>query len=181
MIKGIKFVSVRTRAEPLTMVDPVRRAVLSLDPLIAPTDVETLEQRFAKSLAPERLNLALIAIFAAVALALAAVGLYGLISYLVSQRTRELGVRMALGAQRHDVLGLVLRRGVSLALYGTGIGVLGAVVVGRGLERFLFGVSTTDPLTVGAVTVLLLVVAVGALVLPARRAAGLDPVEALRD
>ena len=173
-------VVVRTRADPLDMVNPLRNAILALDKQLAPSQIETLEQRLSNSVASERFNLLLVGTFAAVALALSAVGLYGVIAYLVAQRTREMGVRIALGARGHDVLTLVLRHGVMLTMVGIGFGVAGVLATNRLLSQFLFGVSATDPLTIAAVSTLLLGVAVLAVVVPARRAARVDPIAALR-
>ncbi len=173
-------VIVRTRADPLDMVNPLRNAILALDKQLAPSQIETLEQRLSNSVASERFNLLLVGGFAAVALVLSAVGLYGVIAYLVGQRTREIGVRMALGARGQDVLTLVLRHGVMLTMVGIGVGVAGVLGLNRLLSQFLFGVSATDPLTIAAVSALLAGVAVLAVVVPARRASRVDPIAALR-
>jgi ABC-type antimicrobial peptide transport system permease subunit len=118
--------------------------------------------------------------FAALAMVLASIGLYGVMSYTVTQRTRELGVRVALGAGAHDVLGLVLKQGVRLALVGVGIGLVAALALTRVMKSMLFGVGTTDPATFVAVPLMLIAVAALASYLPARRATRVDPIEALR-
>jgi ABC-type antimicrobial peptide transport system permease subunit len=132
------------------------------------------------SVAPRRLNFVLVSAFAFVALALTAAGLYGVMAYLVTQRTREIGVRMALGASRVRVLLLVLRQAGTMALAGIGVGLAGAFALGRYLSSLLFGVSPTDPAVYAAVSVLLAVVAFAAVVIPSSRATRVDPVTALR-
>jgi ABC-type antimicrobial peptide transport system permease subunit len=134
----------------------------------------------ADNIAPERLNLTLLGIFATVALALAVVGLYGVLAYAVTQRQREIGVRMALGAQRHDVLGLVIGQGMRLAVIGIVIGLLGSFALTRVLQNLLYEVKPSDPLTFTAVTSLLCLVVLFACWFPARRAARVHPMEALR-
>jgi len=133
------------------------------------------------SVAPRRFNMMLLGIFAGVALVLAAVGLYGVMSYSVSWRTHEIGVRMALGAKRADVLHLVVRQGMTMTLIGLAIGLAGAIALSRLMTSMLFGVSTTDPLTFTGVSVVLLAVALLACLIPARRATRVDPIVALRN
>ncbi len=131
-------------------------------------------------LAEQKESRLLVGSFAAIALALAAIGLYGVIAYLVSQRTRELGVRMALGARHRDVMTLVLRHGLTLTAAGLGIGIAAALLLGRVMSQFLYDVRATDPLTIVAVSTLLAAVGVVAVIIPARRAARVDPIIALR-
>jgi putative ABC transport system permease protein len=142
--------------------------------------VATMDQLLADSLSRSRFTMLLLGIFAAVALLLAAVGIYGLIAYSVTQRAQELGIRIALGAERHDVLRLVLAQGTRLTLLGVAIGVLAAIAFSRLLSTLLFGVSATDPLTFAGVAALLAVVALAACFIPARRATKVDPMVALR-
>jgi len=124
--------------------------------------------------------LRLLGIFAAMALIIATIGIYGVVSYGVSERTREIGIRMALGAERGEVLRLIVRRGLLLTLVGIGAGAAAALGLTRVIGRFLYGVTPTDPATFAAVAILLAVVAVAASYIPARRAAGVDPMKALR-
>jgi len=142
--------------------------------------VRTMHEILSSSLSERRFNALLIGVFAAVAVTLAAVGLYGVIAYLVQQRTREIGVRMALGAQRHHVLTLVMSHGLTLGIVGVALGSAGAFGASRLLRSLLHGVEPTDPMTFLAVISLLLAVAAVATYLPARRAARLNPSIALR-
>jgi predicted permease len=178
---GTASVVARTSVDPMTLAEPVRRAVLSLDSEQPLANVRSLSEVISRSLAQRRLVLSLLAGFALSALLLAALGLYGVIAYAVSQRTREIGVRAALGARRSDVLALVVGQGARLACAGIGIGLLGAFALTRVLADQLYGVNATDPATFGTVTVVLLVVALLAAWIPARRAARIEPMTALRE
>ncbi len=173
-------VVLRTEGDPAAMAGPVRRAVHEIDGRDVIYNVQTMDEVVSNSFAPRRLAMILLSGFAGVALMLACVGIYGAISYLVSQRTQEIGVRVALGAQRGDVLRLVLGHGTAMALAGIGIGIAGALGLTRFLEHQIFGVSAHDPLTFSAVALLLMVVALGACYVPARRALRVDPIVALR-
>jgi putative ABC transport system permease protein len=143
-------------------------------------NVRTMDEVVAGSFAARRLSMLLLSVFAALALVLACVGIYGVISYLVGQRTREIGVRMALGAERSDVLRLVIGHGAKMALVGIAIGTGAALGLARLMVNQLFGVSAHDPLTFAGVAMLLILVAVAACYIPARRAMRVDPVVALR-
>lgn len=172
---------VRTAGPPGTMLARVRETLRSLDPGLALDAAGTMEDRLASSVAPERHRTALIGGFGVAALLLAAVGVFGMLSYLVATRRREIGVRMALGARRVEVLGLIVRRGMAWAVSGAALGVVAALATGKWLAASLYEVTPSDPMTLGGVTVLLLVVALAASWLPARRAAAVAPMEAIRE
>ena len=172
---------VRTAGNPLEVTADVQRVIGSLDQALAPGNVQTLERMLWSSLSPQRITAGMLSVFAGIALLLAVIGIYGVISYSVNQRTHEIGIRMALGAQRADVIGRVLRQGLVLAALGIAIGALGSFAMARGMATLLHEVSPTDPLTFVAVAVILALVAVLGSWLPARRAAAVDPVVALRD
>jgi predicted permease len=171
---------VRTTGDPLSLVAAVRNQIWVVDQDQPINDVRTMEEIVSQWLAPRRFNLLLLGVFAALALVLASVGLYGVVSYMVSQRTREIGVRVALGAQPRDILKLIVSQGLLLTLGGIAIGLLASFVLTRWLESLLFGVSATDPLTFAAVAFLLIAVAFLACCLPARRATKIDPLVAMR-
>jgi len=173
-------VLVRTTGNPKLWASAVRARVASVDEDQPPHDLMTLDDLRAQSLTPRRVNMLLVGAFAALGLILASVGIYGVVSYSVSQRTHEIGVRMALGAERGDVLRVVVRQGLCSVLIGTGIGVAGALAVTRFLQSMLFSVKPTDPVTLVAVSLLLVGVALLATYLPARRATKVDPMVALR-
>jgi ABC-type antimicrobial peptide transport system permease subunit len=158
---------------------PVRQAASAVDPGEVIYAVETMHGVIENAFAARRLSMILLAFFAAIALALSCIGIYGVISYLVGERTREIGVRMALGAQRGDVLRLILRQGATMALVGVALGIGLALGLTRLISAQLFGVTAHDPLTFAAVGLVLIVVALVACWLPARRAASVDPIVAL--
>jgi putative ABC transport system permease protein len=162
------------------MASAVRAQVTALNKDQAVFNVRTLEQAVARSVAARRFSMMLLTVFAVVALALASLGIYGLMSYAVAQRTREIGVRMALGAQASDVLKLVVREGMKLALVGVTLGLVASLALTRTMKNLLFGVSATDPATFSAIALLLTLVALLAALVPARRATKVDPLVALR-
>ena len=176
---GQMIVVVRVNGEPASLAAALRQAVIALDPNL-PVSFEAIEQIFARSTATRRYNVILLGAFAALALLLAVIGIYGVMSYAVSQSAREIGVRMALGAQAGDVLKLVVGQGLLLTLIGVGAGVAGAFALTRLLANLLFEVTTTDPLTFVGMPVLLASVALIACYIPARRATKVDPLVALR-
>jgi predicted permease len=158
----------------------IREAVHSVDPNLPLTDLSTMDARIAESLGPQRFATNLLAVFAGLAILLAAVGLYGLISFSVAQRTNEIGIRMALGARRVDVLSLVLKQGAKLALIGAGAGIVAGIMLMRAMRSVLYGVSAADPASFLGAGALLVLVALFACYVPARRAMRVDPMVALR-
>jgi len=171
---------VRTTVEPLSLAGPVRNQIAALDKDQAVFNVRTMEQALAQSVAARRFSMILLAVFALLALTLAAVGIYGVISYSVAQRTREVGIRMALGAKTFDVLNLVMRDGLKLVFVGIVVGLAGALLLTRLMSTLLFGVTATDAVTYVSVALGLIIVALFACCIPARRATKVDPLVALR-
>jgi putative ABC transport system permease protein len=172
--------ALRTTGDPRALVGAVRSAIAAVDKDLPLYNVRTMDDVLERSLASRRASMELLALFAAAALLLASIGLYGVVSYSVSQRTHEFGVRMAMGARERDVLRLVLGRAARLAVLGLGLGFAAALALSRVLATLVFGITVTDPVTFGAVGLILLAVALLASYLPARRAARLSPVSALR-
>ena len=172
--------AIRTTMDPLSLAKSMREQALAVDPEVAVSETQTMEQYLGASLAARRFNLILLGIFAISALFLSVSGIYAVISYSVSCRTREFGIRMALGAQARDVLRMILDEELRLVGSGLVIGIVGAFAVTRVLGNLLYGVGTTDPITFAAVTTLLAVVGLAAGVIPARRATRVDPLRALR-
>jgi predicted permease len=171
---------VRTSMDSASMFGSLRSAVASIDSQLALDGLQTMDTIIDKSVAPQRFNLALVALFAVLSVFLAAVGVYGVLSYSISQRTREIGVRIALGAQPWRVLNMALREGMRLAVLGTLIGLVAGLVLTRLMASLLFGITARDPLTFAAVGVVVVVVSLLACYIPARRAMRLDPIIALR-
>jgi predicted permease len=180
MVRGQSYV-LRTVGDPRATVSAVRRAVRDFDSLMPITGLSPMDELLSSTVADRKFNMFLLGTFAAVALSLAAVGIYGLIAYSVAQRTRELGLRIALGAAPRHVLLLVIRQGATLALAGIAVGSLGAIAATRWMRSMLFQVDPLDPLTFAAVGVVLAAVAIGATWVPASRAARVSPVTAMRN
>ncbi len=176
---GILMV-VRTANDPGAQIPAVRKAIAANNAQQVVYGAETLEEVIADSLAARRFSMALLGTFAALALVLASIGIYGVISYVVGQRIQEIGTRIALGAQRADVLRLILGRGLALTLGGIGAGSVLALILSRQMKKIIYGVSPSDPVTFAAVSVLLLGIALLACYVPARRAMRVDPMVALR-
>lgn len=170
----------RGRVDRGTIVQHVRAEVQAVNAALPVFGLETLDETVSASLAVRRFALQLLALFAATAVLLAALGIYGVISYMVHERTHEIGVRVALGAQPADVLALVMRQGLTLAVIGAAIGLVGALIVARAMSGLLVGVSSADPVTFGLTTAVLTLVAIGGCYVPARRAIRVDPIAALR-
>ncbi len=166
---------IRTTHDPALVSDQARRVILGIDSSQPPHSITTMAELLSGSLARERFSVALLEILSGLALLLAAVGIYGALSYTVSQRTHEIGVRIALGARARDVLGMIIKQGLTLALIGVGAGLVCAYPLTHTMEDLLFGVSASDPLTFAAVALMLIIVALLACYLPARRAAKTDP------
>ncbi len=173
-------VFLRGHLDLVALPDQVRNAIQSVNPELPVYGAQTLSEAVSTSLAQRRFSMEIVAMFAATALLLAALGIYGTISFLVSERTREIGVRLALGANRGAILGMVLRQGLALAVAGAALGLLGAFILSRLMAGLLYGVTPHDPLTFVGVTLVLTVVALAACYIPARRAMRVDPLVALR-
>jgi putative ABC transport system permease protein len=173
-------VILKAAGDPNQLIAAVRGQVREIDPDQPIYNIRTMNEIRAESVAPERLNLALLSIFAGIALVLAIVGIYGVMSYSVTQRTHEIGIRMAIGAQPRDVFRMILGQGMILALIGVAIGLIGAFALTRLMATMLFGIEPTDPTTFAAIAVLLTVVALVACYIPGRRATRVNPLESLR-
>jgi len=180
LVFGAMSLAVRTAGDPLSLAPAVEHAIQSIDKDQPVSDVRTMEQWLAKSLAQARFSSMLLAVFAGVALLLAAIGIYGVMSYAVSQRTSEIGIRLALGADEREILKLIVGNGLRLAVLGLTLGVALALALSRSITTQLYQTSGADPTTFAGVVAILGAVGVLASYLPARRAAHITPVEALR-
>jgi len=176
---GMEFV-VRTKSDPLGLAATIRAQIAALDRDQAISQMLTMEQLLSNTMGTRRANAQVVGIFAAIALLLAAVGIYGVMAYAVAQRTQEIGIRMVLGAARNDVLSLVVGRAALLAVVGLAVGLAGAFALTRFLSTLLFVVKPTDPVTFIVVSFVLTAVALLAAYIPARRATKVDPLAALR-
>ena len=172
---------VKSHADPHALVPAIRAAVAAIDPEQPLADVRTMGEWMGRSLASRRSPMVLLTLFGAVALVLSAIGIYGVLAFGVAQRSRELGIRQALGADRRAILSLVLKQGMRTAGLGVAIGLAGAVALTRYLQTLLFGVGAHDASVYAAVTALLFAVAMAACYVPARRATSVNPTDALRD
>ncbi len=170
----------RTTGDPSALTHAIRSEMRQLDPALPIRSLRSMEQLVGRSVAPQRFNLSLLGLLAALGLILTAVGIYGVMAYGVSQRAHEIGLRMALGAQTRDVLKLVVKQGMALTMMGVALGLIASFALTRLMKSLLFGASATDPLTFIVIALLLTVVALLACWIPARRAAKVDPMVALR-
>jgi predicted permease len=175
------YLVARTSPDPAALSGAVVQEIHTVDPNVAVYQIRTMQERLYDSLARQRFSTLMLGAFAAFALLLAAVGVYGVMSYLVSRSTHDIGLRVALGARPGDILGLVLRQGMELAALGIGAGLIGALALTRMMASLLYGVTANDAVTFSAVAVILAVVAFAATVIPARRATSVDPIVALRE
>jgi ABC-type antimicrobial peptide transport system permease subunit len=171
---------VRTAGNPDSIANGMKEAVHAVDPVMPVAELKSMDERVAATLDVRRFAVILLLLFAGVAVFIAALGLYGVISYIVTQRTQEIGIRMALGADRRQILRLVVREGVSMILIGTALGSIVASTLARLVSSQLFGVSSSDPATFAVTVILLLIVGVMASYIPARRATHVNPLEACR-
>jgi putative ABC transport system permease protein len=174
-------VVVRSSGPTEALLPDIRQKVRELDANLALANVKTMEQWISNSSAQPRLSAVLLGVFAFIALAIAAIGVYGVFAYSVSQRIREIGLRMAIGATPGRVLALIVREGMIVVLIGISIGTLGGLALGRTVSSLVYGVTVHDPGTFAAVAIVLFTVALAACAIPARRAARVDPMVALRD
>jgi putative ABC transport system permease protein len=170
----------RGHLESASIPGEVRKQVQSVDPTLPVFGAQTLHETVSASVSERRFSMEIVALFAVTALLLAGLGIYGVISYLVSERTHEIGIRLALGAEKTSILRMVVRQGIGLAIAGTAVGLVGAVIVSRLMAGLLYGVRPTDPLTFAGVAAVLIAVALLACYLPARRVLRVDPLVALR-
>jgi putative ABC transport system permease protein len=177
---GALSLAVRTKGEPEALTSQVRGAILSIDKNQPAHDIKTMDDVFSASVANTRLVVLLFGVFAMFALLLTSIGLYGVIAYSVAQRTHEIGIRLALGAQRRTVLGMIIKQGMILTLIGAVVGLVGAFLVTRVMKSVLYNVSTTDPIIFIGVPLVLALVALVACYIGARRATKVDPLTALR-
>jgi putative ABC transport system permease protein len=172
---------VRTDAPPATLLPVMRQKVHELDTELPLATVRTMEEWVSSSATQPRLSAALVGVFAVVAVLIAAIGIYGVLAYSVNQRTREIGLRIALGARADGVVRLVVKEGMGVALAGIGAGVVTAAALGQGISSLVYGIAQRDPLTFAGVAALLALVALAACSVPARRASRVDPIVALRE
>ncbi|MEO7964536.1 MAG: FtsX-like permease family protein, partial [Gemmatimonadaceae bacterium] len=173
-------VVIRTANDPSAFIPSLRTEVTALDPTLPLSDVKTMESHLGIALLPSRIAGTALGVFGLLGLVLAAVGMYGVMAYSVSQRTREIGIRMAIGSTQGEVVRLVIRQGMKLVAIGSAVGLVGALGAARLARGLLYGGSASDPVTIGVVTLVLVSVALLAVWIPARRASRVDPILALR-
>jgi ABC-type antimicrobial peptide transport system permease subunit len=173
-------VLVRFAGDPQAVTTAIRSSLRNMSSDQVMYEVQTMEEVIADTLAERRFSMIVLGVFAALALGLASMGIYGVISYLVGQRTREIGIRIALGAKRGDMLRMVLGEGMKMAVIGVGVGLIASLGLTRLMANMLFGVKATDPLTFAVLALILVAVALVACYVPARRAMQVDPIVALR-
>ena len=171
---------IKSNVEPTSLVSAIRQSVIETDKTVPLTNIETMEHIVSESVMEPRFNMVLLGLFSTIALLLSAAGIYGVTAYAVAQRTHELGIRLALGAQLGDVLRLILKQGLTMIVVGLVIGLAAAFALTRFLKALVFDVSTTDPLTFVVITLTLALVGLAACYVPARRATMVDPLVALR-
>ena len=176
----VMTVTVKTAVEPMTLASPVRSALARIDPEQPVSRIRTMERVVSESVGGRRFPMQLLGLFSVVALLLAAIGVYGVVSYLVTQRTREIGIRVALGARKRQVIRLVVLRSLVPIVTGLVVGVAGAIAASRLLGTLLYEVKPTDPVVLGSIVALLGTAAIVASFIPARKAAGVDPIVVLR-
>jgi putative ABC transport system permease protein len=172
---------VRTEGDPSAIASAIRAAVASIDPTVALSKAGAFDDWIGAKLTTRRLSALLVSLFSGFALFLSAIGLYGVLAYSVNQRRREIGVRIAVGAQASNILSLVMRQGFKIVSVGLAVGLITAVAVGRFINSMLYGVSENDPVTLGFAVLVLLLAGLLACLLPALRAARIDPITALRE
>jgi ABC-type antimicrobial peptide transport system permease subunit len=173
-------VVMRSQGDPSALSPSIKKELRGIDPDLPMYSVRTMDDRVQESLARRRFSMLLLGIFAGVALVLATIGIYGVMAYLVNQGTREIGIRMAIGATQREIVRLVVFQGMTLAVAGVGIGLAAAFVFARLMRSLLFGISTADPVTFAGISLLLTFVALLVTYIPARRAARIDPILCLR-
>jgi putative ABC transport system permease protein len=177
---GFKDLLVRSDIAPEALERSIERQLHALDPRIPLSEAESMSEYLGELTAVQRFTSVILSCFAGLGLMLAVMGIYGVIAYLVAQRTQEIGIRLALGAPRSAVLWLVVSQGLRMALAGVTVGLLGTTLAARSLTSMLYGISALDPITIASASMVLIAIALGACALPARRAARIDPMQALR-
>jgi putative ABC transport system permease protein len=177
----LRWIAIKAATDPTAMIRSVRTALSAIDPQLPLSDVQTMSERTAQSIAAQRLAMSVATMFGVIALLLSIVGIYGVLAYIVAQKTREIGIRLALGSTARNIFQLFFREGLALIAIGLAIGLAGALAVGRALNDQVFGVAPSDPIVLGSVAVATGAIALLACISPARRAARVDPLTVLND